>query len=111
MYLERISLLEKHFNTCEDGKYFLLKTGPLWNSFTQCIFRKSSIFRLLSKSSDTITLPEGYTQLLHEQAKNNESITYSSKDINRLDSVLWETLTTGSVFFFYTTFLKNCNFI
>lgn len=95
MYLERISMLKKNFNTCEDGKYFLQKTEPLWNSLTQCFYKKSLIARQLAKSSDAIKLPEGYIQLLYEQAKNIDASSSYVRDVKLVDSVLMETLMAG----------------
>lgn len=68
VYLERITRLKENFGSCKTGRYFLEKTEPIWDSLTQCIYRKSSILREMLKNSDS-SIPEGYRRL-YEQASD-----------------------------------------
>lgn len=95
VFLDRISKLKKNFNSCEAGRYFLEKTWPMWDSLTQCIYKKSylqTLFNMYEKPIDK-NMPEQYRKL-YEQVIN---ITPKrSQGIQYVDISFLEILITGS---------------
>lgn len=90
-YLERIAKLKKNFSSCEAGRNFLIKTAPLWDSLTQCIYRKSLIQEDMAKKSDNAIL-ESNRELL-EQTKKAE--TKRMRGLCVVDTSFLEHLITG----------------
>lgn len=94
VYLERISKLKKNFNNCEAGRYFLEKTWPIWDSLTQCIYKKSHVLMYLyEKSVDEQIMPEQYRKI-YEQMKEIE--VKHSQGRQHVDISFLERLITGS---------------
>ena len=90
MYLDRIAMLKKNFNNCEAGRHFLQKIGPIWDSLTQCVYRKSLILEDMAKNSENI-MPDGFRNIYEKT---------SDKNVNKrslgLDTSFLEILITGS---------------
>lgn len=80
VYLDRIAILNTNFENCETGKYFLIKTQPIWDSITQCIHRKSSILKEMATDSDDL-MSESYKKEL-QQYKNAKIVNSSRDDIH-----------------------------
>lgn len=93
VYLERIAKFTKNFGSCEAGRYFLLKTGPLWDSLTQCIYRKSLILENMARESED-TMPDGYRQF-YEQTDINETMLKRDRRMHALDNSFLELLMLG----------------
>lgn len=91
VYLERIAMLKKNFNNCEAGRHFLQKIGPIWDSLTQCVYRKSLLLEDMAKNSEN-TMPDGFRKI-YEKTTNDKNVTKRSLG---LDSSFLEFLITGS---------------
>lgn len=93
VYLERIAMLKKNFNNCEAGRHFLQKIGPIWDSLTQCVYRKSLILEVMAKNSEN-TMPDGFRKIYEKTSLNNDkNVTKRSLG---LDASFLEILITGS---------------
>lgn len=90
---ERISALKKNFGSCEAGRYFLLKTAPLLDSLTQCMFRKSLILQEMAMDSDS-SMPEEYRKR-YEQVSSFDTANRRSGAVGTL---LLESLFAGLLF-------------
>lgn len=66
--------MSKKFKTCEEGRCFLVKTAPIWESLTQCFYRKSSILKYMANPSENV-MPEEYRKVFHEKT-SNENLNY-----------------------------------
>eukprot|EP00102_Acyrthosiphon_pisum_P024564 XP_016661774.1 PREDICTED: uncharacterized protein LOC103310055 [Acyrthosiphon pisum] len=71
VYLDRIAMLKKNFNNCEAGRHFLQKIGPIWDSLTQCVYRKSLILEDMAKKSEN-TMPDGFRKIYEKISLNND---------------------------------------
>jgi len=93
VYLDRIAMLKKNFNNCEVGRHFLQKIGPIWDSLTQCVHRKSLILDNMAKTSEN-TMPECFRKIYEKTSLiNDKNVTKRSYG---LDTSFLEILITGS---------------
>jgi len=92
VYLERIEMLKENFNNCEAGRHFLQKIAPIWDSLTQCVYRKSLILEDMAKNSDN-TMPDGLRNIYEKTSINNDKNV--TKRALGLDSSFLEILITG----------------
>lgn len=83
-------MLKNNFESCEAGRSFLVKTGPLWDSLTQCIYRKSLVLLDMIKSSYD-TMLEAYKK----QLGNETSVVKRSWRRNSVGPSFLESLITG----------------
>jgi len=93
VYLERISMLKNNFDNCEAGRYFLQKIEPIWDSLTQCIYRKSLILEDMAKNSDNI-MPDDFRKIYEKTSLDNDK--NMTKRALSLDTSFLEILITGS---------------
>jgi len=85
-------MLKKNFSSCEAGRHFLQKVGPIWDSLTQCIYRKSLILKDMAKDSDNM-MPDCYRKIYEKNSLNNgKNVTKRSLG---LDTSFLEILITG----------------
>jgi len=70
VYLKRIAMLKKNFYSCETGRHFLQKIGPIWDSLTQCFYRKSLILNKIAKDSDNM-MPDDFRKIFEKINLNN----------------------------------------
>ncbi|KAE9541212.1 hypothetical protein AGLY_004457 [Aphis glycines] len=78
VYLERIAMLKKNFYNCETGRHFLQKLGPIWDSLTQCFYRKSLILKNMAKNSDNM-MPDGFRKIYEKiNLDNDKNVTKRS---------------------------------
>lgn len=92
VYLERIAMLKNNFNNCETGRHFLQKIEPIWDSLTQCIYRRSLILEGMAKNSDN-SMPDGFRQIYEKTSLNNDKNV--TKRALGLDTSFLEILITG----------------
>lgn len=92
--MERIAKFKKQFGSCETGIHFLKKTAPIWDSLTQCIYRKSMILRDMAKDSED-NAPEEYRKIYNE-ADNYVIINKQSRALRIVNTWLLKTLNMGS---------------
>lgn len=92
VYVERIAMLKKNFINCEAGRHFLLKIEPIWDSLTQCVYRKSLVLMNMAKDSEN-TIPDSLKKI-YDQAtlNNNKNVTKRSWG---LDTSFLEILISG----------------
>lgn len=92
VYLERIAMLKKNFYNCETGRHFLQKLGPIWDSLTQCFYRKSLILKDMAKNSDNV-MPDGFRKIYEKiNLDNDKNVTKRSLG---LDASFLEIFITG----------------
>lgn len=94
MYLQRIFNLKKNFGNCEAGRQFLLKTGPIWDSLTQCIYRKSRTLKEMDRNSYDKNMPAEYRRI-YEQTGNDEAAYENTRDTHGIDTSFLQSLVGG----------------
>ncbi|XP_050527923.1 cytadherence high molecular weight protein 2-like [Daktulosphaira vitifoliae] len=84
IYLERMITLKNNFASCEAGRYFFEKTEPLWDSITNCIYRKSEILnQMIDSVNTTDIIPEAYKNC-YDQLEKKELKLKESNSLKKL---------------------------
>lgn len=104
-FAERISALKKNFGSCEAGRYFLFKTEPLFDSLTQCMFRKSLILQDMAMDSSH-SMPEEYRKR-YEQVSSLDTVNRRSR---AADTLLLESLFDGLLFWKWVNLVYSLRF-
>lgn len=97
VYLQRISMLKKNFGSCEFGRNFMGKTGPIWDSLTKSIYRKSLILKIMDRNSDDKNMPEEYRRIYEQVIKDDAASEYKQNQCSHeMNTSFLQTLIAGN---------------